>query len=138
MRRIPLGIGMLVVLGVGLTSCDRTAKSGAGRASIDETRLQIGIAPGPLSGDEDVGRRAPMFKAGHWTPILVKITGRDDLENAELVVQTVDSDDVLNTNTVSLAAVQFSAEAPSLTPVVYARPGKTDSTITVTLKSKGQ
>src|SRR5207249_885018 len=94
MRRIPFGIGMLVVLAVGVASCDRTAKSGAGRASIDETRLQIGIAPGPLSGDEDLGRRAPMFKAGHWTPILVKIAGRDDLENTELVVQTVDSDDV--------------------------------------------
>src|SRR5262249_30050655 len=75
---------------------------------------------------------------GHWTPILVKIAGKDDLENAELVVQTVDSDDVLNANTVSLGTVKFSAESPSFTTVVYARPGKTDSTISVTLRSKGQ
>src|SRR5262245_15601600 len=138
MRRSAMHISLIALIAFGAASCDRASKSGGGRATIDENRFQVGIAPGPLAGDEDAGRRAPMFKAGHWTPILVKVSGKDDLENAELVVQTVDSDDVLNTNTVSLGTVKFTAEAPSFTTVVYARPGKTDSTISVSLKSKGQ
>src|SRR5262245_20170780 len=113
MRRFALHIGLIVLLAFGAASCDRASKAGGGRATIEENKFQVGIAPGPLAGDEDTGRRAPMFKAGHWTPIVVRVAGKDDLENAELVVQTVDSDDVLNTNTVSLGTVKFSAEAPS-------------------------
>ncbi len=137
MRRILIHLGLIALLAAGATSCDRAARSSGGRAAIKDN-LQVGIPPGPIGGDDDVGRRAPMFKAGHWTPILVTIEGKDDLENAELVVKTVDSDDVFNTNAVSLGTVKFTAEAPSFTTVVYARPGKTDSTISVTLRSKGQ
>src|SRR5690349_11068755 len=95
MRRIPIRLGLIVLLAAGMTSCNRATKpGGSGGAAI--TNVRIGIPPGPLAGDEDAGRRAPMFKAGHWTPILVTIEGREDLENAELVVQALDSDDVLN------------------------------------------
>ena len=137
MRRIPIRLGLIVLLAAGMTSCNRATKSGgAGGAAI--TSVRIGIPPGPLAGDEDAGRRAPMFKAGHWTPILVTIEGREDLENAELVVQALDSDDVLNEISTPLGTVKFSAESPSLSTIVYARPGKTDGPITITLKSKGQ
>jgi hypothetical protein len=137
MRRILFPVGLIAIVALGTVSCSRVARSGSSaRASIVSVR--VGIPPGPLGGDEDVGRRAPMFKAGHWTPILVTLEGRDDLENAELVVQTIDSDDVLNEISTPLGTVKFSAETPVMSTMVYARPGKIDSNITVTLKSKGQ
>ncbi len=137
MRRILPRMGLIALLALGVASCNRATNSGsASRAAIASVR--VGIPPGPLSGDDNASRITPLFKAGRWMPILVTLEGKDDLENAELVVQTVDSDDVYNEISTPLGTVKFSAEVPTVSTVVYGRPGKTDSNVTVTLKSKGQ
>lgn len=126
----------LILALVSLAACNRGPGGGSGGAEVQIKDVQIGLKPGPIPTSEDSLRRSPLFKAGHWTPILVEIEGKGKLENAELVVEVIDSDDVLNNYRRRLEVVDFSAENPTYTFVTYARPGKIDSPINVYLRSK--
>src|SRR5262249_31910445 len=64
--------------------------------------------------------------------------GKSQLEGADLVVQTVDSDDVFNEYAVKLPVLDFSAEQPQFQILTYARPGKMESPFTVSLRARGQ
>src|SRR5262245_36197366 len=119
-------------------ACNRAPSSGDGRSKVQLKNVQVGLKPGPLAGSDDPLRRYPLYKAGLWTPVLVEIEGKGKLEEAELVVETTDSSDVLNNYTVKLPPVEFSAEAPTVQVGSYARPGKPDSNVTVYLRSGGK
>jgi len=131
--RITLALLPLLLMGV---SCRKAGTLSGVPAEI--VNVRVGIPPGPLVGDDDLSRREAMFKAGHWTPVLVTIQGKGQLEGADLVAQTVDSDDVLNEFVVRLPSLEFSAEQPQYNVVTYVRPGKMDSPVNVSLRVKGQ
>src|SRR5262245_44380068 len=106
-------IAALPIFVAGVASCNRAGSGGGGAKPVEIVSVRVGIPPGPLVGDEEAGRRAdPLFKAGHWTPVLVTIAGKTQLEGAELVVETVDSDDVFNKLAVKLPVLDFSAGEP--------------------------
>jgi hypothetical protein len=126
---------LAAILLFGTTSCRQASSSGP---AVSISGVRVGILPGPLVNDEDAGRREPLFKAGHWTPVLVTIEGKDKLEGAELVVQTVDSDDTFNEYARPLPVFDFTNEHPAYTVVTYARPGRMDSPINVSVRAKGQ
>src|SRR5262249_55983679 len=106
---------------------------------VEIVSVRVGIPPGPLVGDEEIGRRTdPLFKAGHWTPVLVTIAGKTQIEGADLVVQTIDSDDVFNEYAVRLPVLDFSADQPHFQVVTYVRPGKMESPVNVSLRVRGQ
>src|SRR5262249_51542063 len=107
------------------------------KPQVQITTVRAGIPPGPLAGNEDVFRRGPMFKAGHWTPVLVTLEGKGKFDAAELSVQVADSDDLLNEYTVKLPQLEFTSDSPSYTVLTYARPSKADSTMTIRLRSAG-
>jgi hypothetical protein len=120
-------------------ACNRGPTAGGdGRSKVQLKNVQVGLKPGPMPGNDDPLRRYPLYKAGMWTPVLIEIEGKGKLDEAELVVETTDSSDVLNNYTVKLPPVEFSAEAPTVQVVSYARPGKPDSNVTVYLRSNGK
>lgn len=107
------------------------------KPQVQITAARAGFLAGPLAGNDDVARRSPMFKAGHWTPVLVTLEGKGKIDGAELVVQVSDCDDVNNDYAVRLPQIEFSAEAPSYPVLTYARPGRNDSTVTVSVRRNG-
>jgi hypothetical protein len=136
-RSAPLLLLALVV--VGVASCNKAGPGGGGAKPAEIVAVRVGIPPGPLVGDEDAGRRTDtLFKAGHWAPVLVTIAGKSKIEDADLVVQTVDSDDVFNDYAVRLPVLDFSAEQPQFQVVTYVRPGKMESPVNVSLRVRGQ
>jgi predicted small secreted protein len=131
-----LTLALLAVSAFVLTACNRGPAGAGSNAKVQIKSVQIGIKPGPVPASEDSLRRAPLFKAGHWTPVVVEIEGKGKLENAELVVEVIDADDVLNNYRTKLPVLEFSAEQPTHTLLTYARPGKIDGPINVSVRSK--
>src|SRR5579864_2579813 len=121
------------------SACNRAPTGGGdGRFKVQLKNVQVGLKPGPMPGNDDPLRRYPLYKAGMWTPVLVEIEGKGKLDETELVVETTDSSDILNNYTIKLPPVEFSAEAPTVQVVSYARPGKPDSNVTVYLRTGGK
>lgn len=124
----------IVLLLLSVPACNR--EPGMSSVQVQIKNVQIGLKPGPIPTNEDTLRRAPLFKAGHWTPVFVEIEGKGKLENADLVVEVIDADDVWNTYRRPLEVIEFSVEKPTWSFVTYARPGKIDSPINVYLRNK--
>ncbi len=124
-----------VVLPMSLASCSQSERNAL---SAKIALVRVGIPPGPLVGDNDAGRRDSLFKAGHWTPVLVTIEGKDRIAGAEIVVQSVDSDDTFNEYARPLPVLDFTGEQHSYTATTYARPGRMDAPINVSLRVNGQ
>jgi hypothetical protein len=76
------------------------------------------------------------FKAGFWTPVYVDVQAwAQGVPRGELVVESVDSDDVRNRYTVALPALEPNEQA---TVVAYTKPGSQGSEITVTALIDGK
>src|SRR5262249_51952899 len=102
------------------------------------TNVRAGLPSGPMAGKEDTYRGGPVFKAGHWSPILVTIEGKGSLTNVELTTQFVDPDGVLGEYTVKIPVLEFTAELASKNILTYARPAKSDVPLVLQLKVDGR
>jgi hypothetical protein len=124
----------LVMLICGLLSC--RAPTVESDQPLKIISVRVGIPIGPRQGDDDPGRSAePLFKVGHWTPVVVTLAGTGQVEHAKLVVQTTDCDDVLNDVILSLPRLDFSIEKPQHKLLTFCRPGKSNASITVTIET---
>src|SRR5262245_18127940 len=72
MRRFAT-LALLPLIVIGVASCSRSGSVvGGGSKPLELVSVRVGIPPGPLVVDEEAGRRTDsLFKAGHWTPVLV-------------------------------------------------------------------
>jgi hypothetical protein len=123
------------ILGLAFVSSPLWAQA---KPQVQIVTVRAGMPPGPLAGNEDTGRRSPMFKAGHWTPVLVTLEGKGKVDAAELIVQSTDCDDMLNDYAVKVPQIEFTQAEPSYSVLTYARPGKSDNAITVRLRAGGK
>src|SRR5438105_13739217 len=77
------------------------------------------------------GPSAPLaeFKPGFWTPVYIGVTaGPEGTPRGELIVESVDSDEVPNRYTVSLPALEPNQQE---TILAFTKPGSISSEITV-------
>jgi hypothetical protein len=123
-----------------ISSGDAVAQSSRDKVSF--RNIRVGYPPGPhtASPDDIPGQRAPIFKAGGWTPIVVDVqnTGKYDpgIDGPAFVsVDVSDSDDTLNSYTAALPPFD---EGGSSSVILYTRPGSRYSDLTIRVQAKGR
>lgn len=125
----------LLLLAVVVSGIGCRGSSSADTPPIRITSVQVGIPPGPRQGDEQTSRRIdPLFKVGHWTPVTITVAGDGRIDGATLAVQTTDCDDVLNEAVFTIPSLELTPNEPQRTLIAYCRPGKTDASVSVTIR----
>src|SRR5205823_3915031 len=106
---------------VGLALLPVTASAQRPRLRIDGVKM--GFLSNPQTGE---------FKSGAWAPVYVTLTAPPEgLVEATLSVETSDTDDVRNSYSVPIRALDPNETATVLT---YTRPGTAHGDITVKVK----
>jgi hypothetical protein len=124
-----------LVVGASLLSPSVARAETKERLVID--RVRIGF---PGAKNDDTSR----YKTGSWAPVYVDLTiGPQDIaaDEAELVVETTDSDDVLNEYRQPLPFLAKGSVVSGLTDsrlTTYVRPGNGGSDITVSVRIGGR
>jgi len=140
-------------LGFVFTACCLLPAAWCGEAAAQSPRdkvafadVRFGFTPGPHAGNPDetnASLKQLLYKPGAWVPVYVHVVnnGKYDERNdgpAEIVVETLDSDDAANSYRVALPSMP--QENPSARVIAYTRPGTryTDVTVKVLRKRDGR
>jgi hypothetical protein len=114
-----LTAGCLALVGLALVPVTASAQ----RPKLRIDSVKMGFLSNPQTGE---------FKSGAWTPVYVTLTAPPDgLVEATLSVETSDSDDVRNSYSVPIRALDPNETA---TVVTYTRPGSAHGDLTVKVK----
>lgn len=90
------------------------------RARLRIESVQVGFGPSPVIAE---------FKSGFWTPVYVTVmAGPEGTPRGELVVESIDSDEVPNRYTVALPQLEPNEQA---TLLAFTKPGSATSEIIV-------
>jgi hypothetical protein len=118
-----------------VTACALPAAAQGLNDKVKFNNVKVGFPSGPISQDElGVGGSTPRFKAGSWTPVYIDLLcATQELNRAEVTVETSDSDDVANNYTVPVPALKL-GESANL--IAYTRPGSANADFTISVRDK--
>src|SRR5438552_12904842 len=111
---------VLTCLATGFFLLQPTAVKPQPRLQLHIETVQVGF-----------GSSAPIaeFKSGFWTPVYINVqAGPQGTPRGDLIVESVDSDDVPNRYTVPLPQLESNEQE---TILAFTKPGSTSSEITV-------
>src|SRR5438034_7867288 len=99
------------------------------RDKVSFADVRFGFSPGPHAGNpEEAGAtsRQLLYKPGAWVPVYVHILANNKYDDrtdgpAEVLVETLDSDDAANSYRVALPSMP--PENPTAKVIAYTRPG---------------
>jgi hypothetical protein len=127
-------------------ACCGEAAAQSPRDKVSFADVRFGFTPGPHAGNpEEAGAsfKQPLYKPGAWVPVYVHVVNNGKYDeraegSAEVVVETLDSDDAANSYRVALPSMP--QENPSAKVIAYTRPGTryTDVTVRVVRKRDGR
>jgi hypothetical protein len=118
------------------------------RDKVTFADVRFGFTPGPHAGNPEENAasfRQLLYKPGAWVPVYVHVLNNGKYDErlsgdgpAEVVVETLDSDDAANSYRVALPSMP--PENPSAKIIAYTRPGTryTDVTVRVVRKKDGR
>ena len=109
------------------------------RPKLQVADVRVGFPAGFVA---EAGEKRDLFKAVSWTPVYVDVqAGPDGLRGTEgridIVVETLDCDDVMTSYTVSVALDKLGPNE-QFTVVTYTKPAATNSDVIVNLVHSGQ
>src|SRR5262245_33494068 len=127
-------------------ACCGEAAAQSPRDKVSFADVRFGFTPGPHVGNPEENAanfRQLLYKPGAWVPVYVHVlnNGKYDERNdgpAEVVVETLDSDDAANSYRVALPSMP--QENPAARVIAYTRPGTryTDVTVRIVRKRDGR
>lgn len=126
-----------LVVSVSLMSSGTAQAQRVPRVKIEHVRygFPAGIQPDGETGDWE---STPLFKLGVWTPVYISLTAGPQgfkKDEAQVVVESADSDEVVNNYSVPVPPVE---KNETFTVLAYTKPGSAEKGITVRVLIEGQ
>lgn len=126
--------------------CCGKAAAQSPRDKVSFADVRFGFTPGPHAGNPEENTasfRQLLYKPGAWVPVYVHVLNNGKYDErtdgpAEVVVETLDSDDAANSYRVALPSMP--PQDPSARVIAYTRPGTryTDVTVRIVRKKDGR